>query len=51
VHPGVARAALADQVDQPLEARPFLLAVERPDVLVLRLAIVVEADPAGQVLK
>jgi hypothetical protein len=51
VHPGVARAALADQVDQPLEARPLLLTVERPDVLVPRLAVVVEVDPAGQVLE
>ena len=51
VHPRVARAALADQVDQPLEARFLRRAVERPDVLVPRVAVVVEPDPARQVLE
>jgi hypothetical protein len=51
VHPRKACAALADQVDQPLEAGLLLRAVERPDAVVPRLAVVAEPDPAEQVLE
>ena len=51
VHARVARAPLADQIEQPLEARLLLGPVEPPDAVVLRLAVVVEVDPAEQVLE
>ena len=51
VHPGVPRAPLLDQVEKPLEALLLLRAVERPDDVVLRHAVVVEVDPAEQVLE
>jgi hypothetical protein len=51
VHSREARAALADPVEEPLEARILLVAVERPDAVVLRDALVVEVDPSEQVLE
>src|SRR2546429_6162931 len=51
VHPREARAALADQVEEPLKALLLLRAVERPNLVVLRDAVVVEVDPAEQVLE
>ena len=51
VHAGEAAAALDDQVDEPLEAGLLLGAVAGPDAVVARLPVVVEVDPAEEVLE
>ena len=51
VHAREAAAALDDVVDEPLERLLLGVAVARPDVLVARLAVLAELDPADQVLE
>ena len=51
VHAGEPAAALVDQVEQALEPGALGIAVERPDAVVLRDAVVVEVEPAEQVLE
>src|SRR5205085_251861 len=51
VHAGEATAAIAYDGEQPLETRLLGFAVERPDTLVARHAVVVEVDPPKQILE